>query len=114
MYYDYKVMNKIFVYGTLKRGEKNSYLLDRIGGEWIEATVKGKLHDEGWGSKFGCPGIKVDVKGQVVHGYIFRSDKLEENICFFDEFEGTEYKRTITDITLKNGLTTKAYIYQLI
>ena len=78
------------------------------------ATVKGKLHDEGWGSKFGCPGIKVDVKGQVVHGYIFRSDKLEENISFFDEFEGTEYKRTITDITLKNGITTKAYIYQLI
>lgn len=107
-------MDKIFVYGTLKLGEKNSYLLDRIGGEWIEATVKGSLHEEGWGSKFGCPGIKVDEKGQVVSGYIFRSDKLEENISFFDEFEGGEYKRTITDITLKNGLTTKAYIYQLI
>jgi gamma-glutamylcyclotransferase (GGCT)/AIG2-like uncharacterized protein YtfP len=107
-------MDKIFVYGTLKLGEKNSYLLDRIGGEWIEATVKGSLYKEGWGSKFGCPGIKVDEKGQVVRGYIFRSDKLEENISFFDEFEGGEYKRTITDITLKNGLTTKAYIYQLI
>jgi gamma-glutamylcyclotransferase (GGCT)/AIG2-like uncharacterized protein YtfP len=107
-------MDKIFVYGTLKLGEKNSYLLDRIGGEWIEATVKGSLHEEGWGSKFGCPGIKVDEKGQVVRGYIFRSDKLEENISFFDEFEGGEYKRTITDITLKNGLTIKSYIYQLI
>ena len=31
MYYDFKVMDKIFVYGTLKRGEKNSYLLDRNG-----------------------------------------------------------------------------------
>ena len=107
-------MDKIFVYGTLKLGEKNSYLLERIGGEWIEATVKGSLHEEGWGSKFGCPGIKVDEKGQIVRGYVFRSDKLEENISFFDEFEGGEYKRTITDITLKNGLTTKAYIYQLI
>jgi gamma-glutamylcyclotransferase (GGCT)/AIG2-like uncharacterized protein YtfP len=107
-------MDKIFVYGTLKLGEKNSYLLDRIGGEWIEATVKGSLHEEGWGYKFGCPGIKVDEKGQIVRGYVFRSDKLEENISFFDEFEGGEYKRTITDITLKNGLTTKAYIYQLI
>ena len=107
-------MDKIFVYGTLKLGEKNSYLLDRIGGVWIEATVKGSLHEEGWGSKFGCPGIKVDEKGQIVRGYVFRSDKLEENISFFDEFEGGEYKRTITDITLKNGLTTKAYIYQLI
>jgi gamma-glutamylcyclotransferase (GGCT)/AIG2-like uncharacterized protein YtfP len=107
-------MDKIFVYGTLKLGEKNSYLLDRIGGEWIEATVKGSLHEEGWGSKFGCPGIKVDEKGQIVRGYVFRSDKLEENISFFDEFEGGEYKRTINDITLKNGLTTKAYIYQLI
>jgi gamma-glutamylcyclotransferase (GGCT)/AIG2-like uncharacterized protein YtfP len=107
-------MDKIFVYGTLKLGEKNSYLLDRIGGEWIEATVKGSLYEEGWGSKFGCPGIKVDEKGQVVRGYIFRSDKLEENISFFDEFEGGEYKRTITDITLKNGLTIKSYIYQLI
>jgi gamma-glutamylcyclotransferase (GGCT)/AIG2-like uncharacterized protein YtfP len=107
-------MKNLFVYGTLKRSEKNSYLLDKIGGEWIEATVKGKLYEKGWGYKFGCPGIKVDVKGQVVHGYIFRSDKLEENISFFDEFEGAEYKRTITDITLKNGITTKAYIYQLI
>ena len=107
-------MKNLFVYGTLKRGEKNSYLLDKIGGEWIEATVNGSLHEEGWGSKFGCPGIKVDEKGQVVRGYIFCSDKLEENISFFDEFEGSEYKRTITDITLKNGLTTKAYIYQLI
>jgi gamma-glutamylcyclotransferase (GGCT)/AIG2-like uncharacterized protein YtfP len=79
-------MKNLFVYGTLKRGEKNSYLLDNIGGEWIEATVKGKLHEEGWGSKFGCPGIKIDANGQVVHGYIFHSDKLEENISFFDEF----------------------------
>jgi gamma-glutamylcyclotransferase (GGCT)/AIG2-like uncharacterized protein YtfP len=107
-------MKNLFVYGTLKRGEKNSYLLDKIGGEWIEATVKGHLHEEGWGSKFGCPGIRVDLNGQVVQGYIFRSDKLEENISFFDEFEGGEYKRTITDVTLKNGITTKAYIYQLI
>ena len=107
-------MKNLFVYGTLKRGEKNSYLLDKIGGEWIEATVKVHLHEEGWGSKFGCPGIRVDLNGQVVQGYIFRSDKLEENISFFDEFEGGEYKRTITDVTLKNGITTKAYIYQLI
>jgi len=107
-------MKNLFVYGTLKRGEKNSYLLDKIGGEWIEATVKGHLHEEGWGSKFGCPGIRVDLNGQVVQGYIFRSDKLEENISFFDEFEGGEYIRTITDVTLKNGITTKAYIYQLI
>ena len=107
-------MKNLFVDGTLKRGEKNSYLLDNIGGEWIEATVKGKLYEEGWGSKFGCPGIKIDANGQVVHGYIFHSDKLEENISFFDEFEGAEYKRTIADITLKNGITTKAYIYQLI
>ena len=42
-------MKNLFVYGTLKRGEKNSYLLDRIGGEWIEASIKGNLHEEGRG-----------------------------------------------------------------
>ena len=30
-----------------------------------------------------------------------------------DEFEGEEYKRSVTDIYLKDGSIKKAYIYEL-
>ena len=42
----------------------------------------------------------------------FRKD-LEQKIFKLDEFEGKEYKRIITEVTLEDNTKAEAYIYEL-
>ncbi|MCF2874061.1 MULTISPECIES: gamma-glutamylcyclotransferase family protein [unclassified Tenacibaculum] len=107
-------MEKLFVYGTLGPEKPNEHILKDIGGKWKEGYVLGKLYEEGWGADVGFPGIRLENKIEKVDGYVFYSNKLEDNWDELDKFEGQAYKRVKTTITIKEtGEEVEAYIYSL-
>ncbi|RXK01221.1 hypothetical protein CRU98_01870 [Arcobacter sp. CECT 8986] len=106
-------MEKLFIYGTLAPGIPNEHKLSDIKGVWKEATVKGRLHQEGWGAQMGYPGIVLDETAQSVQGFLFSSDELYKKWELLDSFEGDEYQRTLTKVQLSDGTIEEAFIYEL-
>ena len=42
-------LDRLFVYGSLAPNRANHHVISHVQGTWQPATVKGKLHDQGWG-----------------------------------------------------------------
>ena len=54
-----RVMEHLFVYGTLAPGQPNEHVLAPYAGTWTPATVRGELLDRGWGPENGYPSIAL-------------------------------------------------------
>ena len=106
-------MQRLFVYGTLAPGRANHHVLSDVPGTWLQATLRGTLHEEGWGATMGYPAIKLDDSADEVAGYVFQSDNLDASWPELDEFEGEEYLRVSTPVTLENGDVVEAWVYTL-
>lgn len=101
----------VFVYGTLRKGEKYSYFLQEA--ECLEenCTIEGQLYDTGWG----YPALllergKVPVKGEL---YRVTSDQLKKLDLLEDYKEnGTNnlYERVIVKV-LSEGGEKEAIVY---
>lgn len=103
-------INALFTYGTLKPGEEAEHYLNKIKGSWCNAYTIGRwIKDSG----IGYPVIKLDSNGEKISGKLFSSDKLESIIKSLDIYEGSEYKRSITNVYLEDGSKQKAYVYEL-
>ena len=107
------MVNKLFVYGTLGPGRPNEHILGDIGGEWAVASVRGSLHDEGWGAELGFPGIVLAADGGRVDGFLFESDRLDQHWPRLDAFEGEAYQRVLAEVELEDTSTVTAYVYTL-
>lgn len=105
--------NRLFVYGTLGPGRPNAHVMEAIGGTWETASVRGMLHQEGWGAEMGYPAITVDPTGEPVQGFLFLSENLHEHWEALDAFEGDAYERILIDVELDAGGTAEAWIYSL-
>ena len=105
--------NKLFVYGTLGPGRENEHILANIGGSFEGASVRGTLHQIGWGAAMGYPGIMLNNNGDKVEGYLFSSDNIEDHWSELDEFEGEAYERVLTMVELHNKTLVEAFIYTL-
>ena len=107
-------MQYLFVYGTLRPGYPNEHIMNNIGGEWKEATIKGRYIEEGWGfDNHGLPGLVVDNEGQQISGFIFMSKNLNNHWVFLDDFEGSDYARAETNALCSNGDVKKVHVYAL-
>lgn len=107
-------MERLFIYGTLAPGKPNEHILKDIEGTWEKASVNGILKEQGWGSDLGYPGIVLDNNcHNIVEGLIFESNQLKDKFKQLDEFEGNEYKRILTKVTLDTGEVIDAFIYAL-
>jgi gamma-glutamylcyclotransferase (GGCT)/AIG2-like uncharacterized protein YtfP len=106
-------MERLFVYGTLAPGRPNEHILNDIEGLWEEGSVKGTLHQEGWGAEMGYPGISLEIEREEVIGVLFSSYELFKKWDELDKFEGEEYQRIITKVKLTNEKVVDAYIYAL-
>lgn len=104
---------KLFVYGTLGPGRPNEHILKNIGGSFERGYVTGVLLEKGWGAEMGYPGIRLYAKGEQVAGFLFHSKNLKNHWSALDEFEGAAYERVLTNVQLKDGTTTEAFIYAL-
>ena len=106
-------MQRLFVYGTLAPKRPNEHVLSDINGSWEEGSVKGILHQKGWGADMGYPGMSLDNKGEDINGFLFSSEELYKKWNELDKFEGEEYQRITTMVKLANEKTVTAYIYAL-
>jgi gamma-glutamylcyclotransferase (GGCT)/AIG2-like uncharacterized protein YtfP len=106
-------MERLFIYGSLQPGGPNEHVIVAIGGEWEPAVIKGNLVESGWGASLGYPGLVVDESGNDVYGHVFSSSNLNANWAYLDEFEGQEYERIVTSVTLRSGEQVQAHVYVL-
>ncbi|WP_251827167.1 gamma-glutamylcyclotransferase family protein [Pectobacterium punjabense] len=109
---DERKKEHLFVYGTLRPGHANAYLLENIGGEWLSGYVTGTFYESGWGAAVGFPGIVLDDSESRVSGYLFLSDNLEAHWPMLDEFE-EGYDRVEAVVTTAGGQKITAWVYQL-
>lgn len=105
--------DKLFVYGTLKPGESMDHLLNSIDGSWEKGSVRGEFSEANEIPGFPYPGVVLDDEGDSVDGYLFTSENLSDHWERLDRYEGRSYRRVITEITLEDGSTSDAYIYEL-
>ena len=103
----------LFVYGTLAPNKPNAHILEALAGTWNKGSVKGLLKEAGWGAELGFPGLMLGPDGPTVDGYIFSSEQLNTLWNSLDKFEGSEYQRVLTEVTLENGQIQIAYVYAL-
>jgi len=106
-------VERLFVYGTLGPGRPNEHVMLNIGGTWQAASLKGRLSQAGWGAAMGFPGLVIAEDGDVIEGYVFASENFHEHWAALDEFEGAEYQRVLTKVTLDDGTAVDAYVYAL-
>ena len=101
----------LFTYGTLAPGRENHHHVENIDGDWMQAAVRGRLVNHGWGADLGFPALVVDETGDWVQGWALKSTNLA--LCFpaLDQFEGHEYQRTQVAVTLENDEVVQAYVY---
>ena len=107
-------MQSLFVYGTLRLGEPNAHVMERIGGTWFKGYILGNLENSGWGAALGSPGIRLKDEGNPVQGYVFISEHLEDHGEYLDEFEGVEYHRQAVTVYLEDGKVMQSQVYALI
>jgi len=106
-------MQRLFVYGTLAPGRVNHKILENISGCWEDATLRGTLHQKGWGVEMGYPGIIPSENGDEVKGFLFSSEELTNNWLMLDKFEGEGYERIEVSVTVKKGNKVSAFVYAL-
>ncbi len=106
-------MDRLFIYGSLQPGGPNEHVLAAISGKWAPAVIKGNLVERGWGASMGYPGLVVDETGNHVHGHVLSSLNLGAMWDYLDEFEGEEYERIVSSVTLLSGERVQAHVYAL-
>jgi gamma-glutamylcyclotransferase (GGCT)/AIG2-like uncharacterized protein YtfP len=97
---------RLFVYGTLMRGESRHFYITRHDVDWIAAArTPGRLLDLGE-----YPGLIATTRGWVFGELIqFRSVSFDE----IDRMEGDEYVREEVDVVSERG-PFRAWTYRLI
>lgn len=106
--------HRLFVYGSLQPGGPNEHVLTDIGGEFAPAVIQGRLVEQGWGAALGYPGLVLgqDNKDEI-RGHVFTSPHLPQHWATLDEFEGAEYSRLVSTVTLTDGECVDAWVYVL-
>lgn len=102
----------IAFYGTLRPGAENHYVVRSIPGHWQDGSVRGWCYDITWGPAEGYPGISLDPDGPAVGVSVLASDVLDQHLDDIDRFEGPGYRRVLVDVTLADGPSQRAWIYE--
>lgn len=103
---------RLAVYGTLKPGEANQWVLRPVGGEWVPGTINGWLFELTWGPAVGYPGLVLDADGPAVPVEILASDQLDKHWRDIDQFEGDGYRRVESTAQLADGSTVDVWVYE--
>ena len=104
--------HRLATYGTLAPGRPNARLLDELSGTWTRGSIRGHLHERGWGAADGYPGIVLDDSGPEVGVHVFVSRDLPAHWQRLDEFEGSGYRRVPVSVSGDTG-EMAAYVYAL-
>jgi gamma-glutamylcyclotransferase (GGCT)/AIG2-like uncharacterized protein YtfP len=104
------IMFNVFVYGTLRKGERNAHLLEKATRIAETCWTKGELYDTG----NGYPAIKQSASS-IVYGEVYQVSNKE--LIELDYLEGyTEggvnnlYERVEQEVNTEHGIIT-AFVY---
>lgn len=100
---DKSAHRRLATYGSLSPGQVNHHELAALKGHWRQGTVKGRLTNSGWGTALGFPGLTLDPSGPLVEVYLFESSDLPDHWSRLDEFEGSGYRRVVTQVHTPGG-----------
>ena len=106
-------MASLFVYESLQPGGPNADVLSPINGTWQKGTVSGRLIEAGWGAALGYPGLRLVQDGDRIEGSVLTSADLDTFWDELDAFEGAQYERVLTTVTLDTGENLTAFVYAL-
>ena len=100
----------LFVYGTLRQGFRAESLMRHAGGRYLgKACVRGRLFNVG---EF--PGaVKAPGAPRRVLGELYCLPGAVRALKFLDRYEGSRYKREVTEVELQSGRRVRAWIYWL-
>ncbi|MEA1905816.1 MAG: gamma-glutamylcyclotransferase family protein [Euryarchaeota archaeon] len=95
--FDYPV-NRLAIYGTLRRGEPNHKIIEHIAGEWVNGLVRGRIEEH-----YGFPFFVSDDQGDMVSVEVLSSFELPGSWERIDRFEGVWYHRTMIPVHDSDG-----------
>jgi gamma-glutamylcyclotransferase (GGCT)/AIG2-like uncharacterized protein YtfP len=105
----HEVLDRLFVYGTLRQGQTARSLI----ANQIQRCVKARTAGSLFAFPMGYPGYtEGDGKHEVV-GEVLWLNELAATFGLLDAYEGQEFVRTIRQVTLETGEEIWSWIYVL-
>lgn len=92
------VVDRLFVYGTLRVGEAAHPIVAPYVTQAVRATALGTMY----GLAAGYPGVVADDRG-VIHGELLTLRELAEALPALDAYEGDDFTRVLAEITTAAG-----------
>ncbi|MFT4862241.1 MAG: gamma-glutamylcyclotransferase (GGCT)/AIG2-like uncharacterized protein YtfP [Pseudohongiellaceae bacterium] len=107
------MLQRLFVYGTLRPGESNQHFLAAIPGTWMSASIRGVHFPHGYGATEGYPVIAPTQLGLPIAGMILEAQFTQEQWQTLDDFESEAYKRVLSTAVAANGEELSVFVYVL-
>ncbi|MBX3154726.1 MAG: gamma-glutamylcyclotransferase [Deltaproteobacteria bacterium] len=104
----HEILDRLFVYGTLRRGQTARSLVASSILRCVPARVPGQIY----AFPMGYPGFVEDGAGSVV-GEILWLDNLAATFGLLDAYEGEDFARVIAQVTTDTGEEVWTWIYTL-
>lgn len=96
--------SRLAVYGSLAPGEENHHVVADLRGHWVQGSVRGELHDRGWGAGIGFPAMTWIPESEArIAVQILCSDDLPKYWDRLDEFEGEDYLRILVPVEVEGA-----------
>lgn len=103
----HEILDRLFVYGTLRTGQTARTLLASAVARSVPAAARGEIY----AFPMGYPGF-CEGAGTVIGDVVWLTD-LAATFALLDAYEGDEFARVITQVTLEGGEEVWAWIYAL-
>lgn len=120
----HEILDRLFVYGTLRSGQTARSLMANSVQRWEPATARGQLYAfpmgypgfiEGpieRGTERGTSGGDEAGTGEVIGEVCWLSD-LAATFALLDAYEGVDFTRVVRKVRLRDGEEVWAWIYML-
>lgn len=105
----HEVLDRLFVYGTLRQGQTARSLIANQITRCVKASTNGSIYAFPMGYPAFCEG---DGKGRVA-GEVIWLTELPATFGLLDAYEGEDFVRIIKQVTLETGELVWTWIYTL-
>ena len=102
------VVDRLFVYGSLRTGESARALVEPYVRDCEPATVRGAM----FALAAGYPGVVLDAGGSIIRGELIGLRDLAEALRVLDDYEGSDYERVMVEAEHVGG-PSWAWVYVL-
>jgi len=101
------VLDRLFVYGTLRQGQTARSLVANQITRCVKAQMRGAIY----AFPMGYPGF-IEGDGEV-HGEVVWLTELAATFGLLDAYEGADFARVVRQVTLESGEELWAWVYTL-